>query len=236
MYGKIMQQYKIKSCSEDEIIEQPTTESIEQEIQTLELTPEQLELLMSEEPPIDIGQLLETEMVVNRTLYLSEEVTLDTVNHIIMLIHKFNRDDYEIPLEERQPIIIYFDSAGGEIYRGFSLLSTVRSSETPIIGVLMGTCMSMCLPLWLSCDVKYASRYSSILYHSLRAGADIETLPEMVNKIKHYKNLQKQLDNFILENTEIPKKKLKKKYKSNLDWFITFDEMTKYKMYDHLID
>ena len=226
------QQQELDVTETEQLVETEGTK-----LEQIELTPEQLELLLGEDDsPINIGELLETEMVVNRTLYLSEEVTLDTVNHIIMLIHKFNRDDFDIPVAERQPIIIYFDSAGGEIYRGFSLLSTIRSSETPVIGVLMGTCMSMCLPLWLSCDVKYASRYSSVLYHSLRAGADIETLPEMINKIKHYKNLQKQLDNFILENTEIPKKKLKKKRKSNLDWFITFDEMTKYKMYDHLID
>lgn len=238
MYGKIMQQYKLTDCSECEVEEEKveTTTEISEELQTLELTPEQLEELLGEEPSINIGELLETEMVVNRTLYLSEEVTLETVNHLIMLIHKFNRDDYDIPVEERQPIILYLDSGGGEILRGLSLVSAIEGSETPVIGVLQGTCMSMCLIIWLACHVRYASRFSNVLYHTLRAGSDVETLIEMENKLNYYKSLQKTLDNFILEKTGIPKKKLKKKRQNNLDWHITLDEMTKYKMYDYLID
>jgi len=220
----------------EQIIEDDIRKEESEEIQ-IELTPEQLqELVPYEDVPININELLETEMVNSRTLYLNEEITLDTVNYIIQLIHKFNRDDYEIPVEERSPIILYIDSAGGEIYRGFSLCSAIESSETPVIGVLQGTCMSMALTIWLSCHVRYASRFSNVLYHTLRAASDVETLLEMENKIKHYKYLQKTIDDYILEKTEIPKKKLKKKRKSNLDWHITFEEMTKYKMYDYLID
>ena len=175
-------------------------------------------------------------MVLSRTLYLSEEITLDTITHIIQLIHKFNRDDCDTPAKERQPITIYLDSAGGEIYRGFSLVSAIEASQTPVIGVLQGSCMSMCLPIWLACHVKYASRFSTVLYHTLRAAADTETLIEMENKLNHYRHLQDTLDAYILEKTEIPKRKLKEKRKSNLDWFINFDQMTKYKFYDHLID
>lgn len=220
---------------EKEVADKEQTEE-SSDIQQIEITAEQLDALLAEEERINIAELLETEMVLSRTLYLSEEITLDTISHIIQLIHKFNRDDHDVPIEERHPITIYFDSAGGEIYRGFSLVSTIESSKTPVIGVLQGTCMSMCLPIWLACHVRYASRFSTVLYHTLRASADVETLIEMENKLNHYRHLQDTLDNYILEKTEIPKRKLKEKRKSNLDWFITFDQMTKYKLYDHLID
>ncbi|RKJ30954.1 hypothetical protein D7X33_40905, partial [Butyricicoccus sp. 1XD8-22] len=189
--------------------------------QVLELTPEQLEALLIDEGTINIPDLLETEMVTSRTLYLSEEITLDTINHIIMLIHKFNRDDYGIPVEERVPIKLYIDSAGGEIYRGFSLVSAIESSDTPVIGILQGTCMSMAFVIYLACHYRYASRFSNVLYHTLRAGSDVQTLIEMENTLRHYKNLQNTLDKYILEKTEIPSKKLKKKRKKNLDWFLT---------------
>lgn len=207
----------------------------------IELTPEQLEELLyeasSDNSPINIPELLETEMVLNRTLYLSEEITLDTVQHIIMLIHKFNRDDEGIPPENRTPLLLYLDSGGGEVMKGYSLVSAIESSETPIIGVLQGTCMSMCLTVWLACHVRIASRFSSVMYHTIRAhGGEYETLGELGNRYNFYKSIQDNLDKYILEKTKIPKKKLKKKRKSNLDWYITFEEMTKYKMYDYLID
>ena len=223
------------NIEQEEVVSNENIDGIE-EVEELELTSEQLQTLLGGEEYIDMAAMLESEMVVNRTLYLNQEITLDTINYIIQLIHKFNRDDYDIPVEERIPIVIYIDSVGGEIYRGLSLCSTIESSDTPIIGVLQGSCMSMALIIWQACHVRYASRFSNVLYHTLRAGSDVETLPEMKNKIRHYEYLQKMLDDYILEKTEIPKKKLKKKRESNLDWFLTFSDLTKYKMYDYVID
>lgn len=219
-------------ASENE--EKETSDSIEET--TIELTPEQLEMLLAPDESVNIGELLESEMVHSRTLYLSEEITLDTINHIIMLIHKYNRDDYNIKPEDRVPIKLYIDSGGGEIYRGFSLVSAIESSDTPVIGILQGTCMSMALIIYLACHYRYASKFSNVLYHTLRAASDVQTLIEMENTLRHYTYLQDTLDKYILEKTEIPKKKLKKKRKKNLDWFLTLDEMKEYKIYDELID
>lgn len=212
-------------------------DSVDDEGEILELTTEQLEALLGHEEEIfSIPDLLEKEMINNRTLYLNEDITLDTINHIIMLIHKYNRDDFEIPVNERIPITLYIDSAGGEIYRGFSLASAIESSTTPVVGILQGTCMSMALIIYLACHHRFASKFSNVLYHTLRAASNTETLIEMENKLQHYKYLQDTLDNYILEKTEIPKKKLKKKRQRNLDWYLTLAEMEKYKIYDALIE
>ena len=211
----------------------------EQDIEekVIELTPEQLESILTlADEGLSINELLEKEMINNRTLYLNEEITLDTINHIIMLIHKYNRDDYDLEPSERVPITLYIDSAGGEIYRGFSLVSAIESSATPVIGILQGTCMSMALTIYLACHIRYASRFSNVLYHTLRAASDVETLIEMENKVRHYRYLQDTLDNYILEKTEIPRKKLKRKRQMNIDWFLTLEEMKRYKIYDQLID
>lgn len=217
--------------------EQLEKESNETEELQIELTPEQLEELLGQDySPININETLETEMVTSRTLYLSEEVGLDTVNYIIQLIHKFNRDDYDIPVNERQPITIYIDSVGGDLYRCLSLTSTIRASKTPIIGVGQGMIASAALILYLSTHYKYLSRFATVLYHELRAASDTETLREMQNKIAHYAQLQDTLDNFISENTTVPLKVLKNKRKRNLDWYISLEDLTKYKFYDELID
>jgi len=58
----------------------------------------------------------------------------------------------------------------------------------------------------------------------------------MQNVVKHYEHLQNTLDEYIVDRTDIPMKKLKKKRKKNIDWYITLEEATKWKMYDQLID
>lgn len=202
----------------------------------IELTPEQLQELIGDDAPINISELLETEMVLNRTLYLNEEITLDTINYIIQLIHKFNRDDYDIPVEERSPIILYIDSVGGDLYRSMSLVSSIKASKTPVITIGQGMIASAGLILYLSGHVRYLSRYVTAMYHELRAESGTETLREMQNKIAHYARLQDMLDSFIVEHTKVPLKKLKDKRKLNLDWYMTLDELSRYKFYDALID
>lgn len=222
-----------------EAVEQNNSEEkeMESEEKVIELTPEQLESILTlADEGLSIPELLEKEMINNRTLYLSEEINLDTINHIIMLIHKYNRDDEGLEKSERMPIILYFDCVGGELTRGFSLVSTIESSVTPVVGVGHGMIASMALPLFLSTDYRLLSRFGTVLYHELRAASDTETLREMQNKIAYYERLQDMTDNYIVEKTTIPLSLLKKKRKRNLDWFISLEDLTKYKFYDELID
>ena len=235
-----MQQCKIKSCSEDENIEQPATESIEQEIETLELTPEQLELLMGEEPPIDIGQLLETEMVTTRTLYINDEISDETISHIIMLIHKFNRDDHGLKQEEKIPVLLHISTQGGALYSAFNLIGAIEASKTPIVGIVEGgICMSAGIPIFLACHYRVISRHSTFLYHDLRTSGGSDghmTLAEMKNTYAHYDHLQNRIDEYIAERTSIPIKKLKKKRKKNVDWYLTLKDLERYGFYDELIN
>jgi len=183
----------------------------------------------SQESFSSIGELLEKEMVNERTLYITEEITLETINHIIMLIHKYNRDDFGVSVEERLPIMLYIDTQGGELYRGFSLIGAIENSITPVVGVVEGgICMSMGIPLLLSCHYRMVSRHATLLYHELRAPMDVQTLREIQNTTRHYEILQDKMDGYIVENSSIPLEVLQEKRKMNLDWYMTIEEVEKY--------
>lgn len=208
------------------------------ELETLELTEDDLQALLNStaEPFDSIGMELEKHMYRSRTLYLNEEVSPETVNHLIMLIHKWNYDDGNTPVEERQPICIYIDTPGGDVYKGLSLVSAIENSITPVVGYVDGgICMSMGLPVLLSCHYKIVTRHSILLYHTIRANSDVNTLPEIYNTADHYKHVQKMIDSYIIENTTITQEILDEKKYRNLDWYLSLEEIEQYGFADEIL-
>lgn len=215
-------------------------EKLEQDCNTEEVTvtAEELEALLGSvaEPFDSIGMELEKHMYNARTIYLNDEVSPETVNHLIMLIHKWNYDDATISVDERQPIVIYIDTQGGDVYKGLSLVSAIENSVTPIVGYVDGgICMSMGLPILLSCHYKIVTRHSILLYHTIRANSDVNTLPEIYNTADHYKRVQDMIDNYIVENTDITQEILDEKKYRNLDWYLTLEEIEQYGFADEIL-
>lgn len=70
----------------------------------------------------------------------------DIVHHII----QYNRDDENIPTENRKPIKLYVNSPGGDIYEGFALVDAIQLSKTPIYTYNVGTCASMAFLIYIA--------------------------------------------------------------------------------------
>jgi len=215
--------------------QEETENKKEQDLKTIDITSEDLEAIIAQveadSSPVSIPDILEKETVQSRTLYLNGVIEPESVDWMIQMIHKWNREDTENELskDERQPITLYINSEGGEAYAGSALLATIENSVTPVIGIVEGgMCMSMALLLWMGCHIRIVSRYSFVMYHTLRSGSDTKTLKEFNIMTQHYTYMQDMMDNLILEKTTVPKEFLKSKRESNLDWFITYDELKKY--------
>ena len=202
----------------------------DKEIIDIELTEEQLDAIL-DGMEADTVEDVEDALFQQRTIYLSGAVDGDMSAHIIPLIHYYNsQDDKEnIEPERRKPIHIFIDSEGGELYRGFNLLSTIERSKTPVWTYLEGSIgMSMSFVLFLSGERRFMSRFGNLMYHELRAASDVQTLAEMKNTVRHYDRLQDKMDNYIVERTNIPLKKLRDQRKKNLDWYIDYDVAKRY--------
>lgn len=203
----------------------------------IELTEEQLDAILD---GIDGDTIDDVEQALfeERIIYLSGVVDGDMSASIIPLIHYFNIQDdkYNLEKEQRIPIQIFIDSEGGELYRGFNLLSAIEKTTTPIWTHLEGSIgMSMSFVLFLSGERRFMSRFGNLMFHELRAGSDVQTLAEMKNTVNHYSKLQNTMDDYIVERTKIPMKLLKEKRKRNLDWFIDYKTAKKYGVFTDTI-
>jgi ATP-dependent protease ClpP protease subunit len=77
----------------------------------------------------------------NRTIWISDEINLFTLN-VIQYITYWNRNDKDLPIEERKPIKLLFYTQGGMLDIYNSVADVIELSKTPVYGINMGVCAS----------------------------------------------------------------------------------------------
>lgn len=103
--------------------------------------------------------------LVNRTIWINEEITGDLTHELIHYITKWNREDKDIPEEDRKPIRLLFDSPGGELDAQAAICSVIELSKTPVIGIAIGMVASAASYIYLSCHVRMALKSSYFILH-----------------------------------------------------------------------
>lgn len=188
------------------------------------------------EEPLKQGLLdkVEMELFQDRVIYLNEDISSFTISGIVPLIHKINKLDEGVPVEERKPIHLHVTSYGGSAYDGWQIVSTIENSKTPVYTYVEGYAMSMGLPIFLAGHKRIIGKYATLLYHELRGGAH-GTRQEVKRLDKEYDRLQKIYDDYIISKTSITQEILDEHQERVSDWYIGHEEATKYQMYDEVI-
>ena len=96
---------------------------------------------------------------------------LSTVSRIVEQIVDFNREDQNIPPEERKPIRLYINSPGGELVEGFALISTIGLSKTPVWTINMGQWSSMAFLIGITGHRRFTLPNAMFLMHDGTSGA-----------------------------------------------------------------
>lgn len=182
----------------------------------------------------DIVDKIEKTLFSGRNIYLQGVVNEESISHVVSMIHYYNLEDDNRNLEpeERENIKLYISSEGGELIWCKRLLSAMENSKCKIETISEGgQIASAGLVIFLAGDIRKLSRHSEPMYHNLSAGV-AGSYSEMDNQMNLYRRIQQEMDDYIVEMTEIPLKKLQSYRKKNQDWHITFNEAKKYKMFD----
>lgn len=133
--------------------------------------------------------------MIDRNIYLFEDINESSALEIVSRINYINEiDDMEEQaliseidslvgegllkegslrgLPAREPISIEVNSHGGSSPAGFSIITAIQNSETPIIGYVTGNCMSMAIPIIASCDFRIASEFSKFMIHDVYSASE----------------------------------------------------------------
>jgi ATP-dependent Clp protease, protease subunit len=176
------------------------------------------------------------ELLEDRRIYLTSDIGSDTIEYVNTLIEKFNYEDEKngINPEEAKPIRLYINSYGGSIYDGLSIVNTILTSKTKVIGICTGYAMSMGLGIYVACHERWAMPYTNFMYHELSSSASGRA-EEIKRATQEYERLQKMYDHILTSRTSLSQKKLNSVKKSANDWFFDAYEAKKYSVVHKII-
>ena len=178
----------------------------------------------------------------DRSLYLPDQVTQESMNKLTKSIVDINADDallkklYAVHGLEYtpKPIQIYIASYGGAVYQCFGLLGVMEKSETPIHTIVTGAAMSCGFMILISGHERFGYRLSTPLYHQVSTGF-YGKVQDMEEKLQETKRLQKLIEEITLDKTNISKKKLADVLKNKVDWYMSAEEALKLGVIDAIV-
>lgn len=158
----------------------------------------------------------------NRIFWLDEEVTpylLELIKYII----RWNAEDekWNVPVEDRLPIRIFFFSPGGDLDINYSLIDTIKMSKTPVIGINIGQCASAAAYIFLSCHKRYMLPHAYFILHQ-GGGTLSGTFEQICAQMRDYQEQVEELASFVLEHTSYTEEAVDEKIVG--EWYIRKDE------------
>lgn len=181
----------------------------------------------------------------DRELWLYDEVSPNSVYEIIQAIREINSEDdafeklvyspdsnsNNIP---RKPIKLFINTVGGSVQDGFALISIIKTSKTPIHTYGLGSVISMGVPILAAGHKRFTYSNTQFMLHSV-ATMHEGTLPDLRISLVETEIIQKNLNNFIKNNSSMTDKDLDAIIDSGGDFYFTANDALEYKLVDELI-
>lgn len=164
----------------------------------------------------EIADLHFWKMYNERILLLEESIELWDY-HIVKDIIQFNKEDKDIPVEERKPIIILINSCGGLLDVTLGICDAIKISKTPVWTVNMGQALSGGCLIFLMGERRYAMRNSWAMCHAGSGGIQ-GNYSETKEQSKVWDSQVKTMGDIILERTGISTRLYNKN--KNKDWWL----------------
>ena len=168
----------------------------------------------------------------NRIYWLSDEInnyTFDLVQYII----RWNREDKNIPVDERKPIRIIIDCPGGHLSVSETVSNIIKMSKTPVYGIALGYVASGASVIYLSCHKKFALSNSVFVLHKGSCSGVSGTYDEIVAFARDYEKQMEVLINFYIDNTKYTEEEIEENIQT--DWYIRTEEALQKGIVDELV-
>ena len=167
-----------------------------------------------------------------RKLWLETEITQNSVSDIVHAILQYNREDIGKSIDDRQPILLYICSNGGEVDAGYSLIDVIEASKTPVYTINLGYWYSMAFIIGIAGHKRFATRNSKILCHDgmsmvYASGSKAQ------DQMDYYKRLEARTKSHILKYTKISEELYQNKVR--YEWYVFADEAKELGIIDYVI-
>lgn len=172
----------------------------------------------------------------NRTVDFVEDFEENSCYKAIYLLDKIVKND---KLKNKKPsdITIRINSYGGYCYELWSLIDVIEGYKKEgytFTTRSIGKSMSCGFILFLSGDTRIASKYSTLLHHSVASGMSGK-VQDLREELKHTERLNEMGRNYVLKQTNIPIEKLDEIDKNKEDYIFSLEELKEYNIATEII-
>ncbi len=156
-----------------------------------------------------------------------------TYDSIVYHILRYNAQDKDIPIEKRQPIILYINTPGGSVTDGYGIIDAIKSSKTPVYTVNLGTCFSMGFLIFISGHKRYAMPHSEFLMHD-GSTAGWDSTAKMKDRMEfETQQIEQMTKEHILSHTKIDSDLYDEKYR--VEWYFLPKEAKELGVVDNIV-
>lgn len=166
---------------------------------------------------------MQTTEYINRKIIISEPITDELAHQVIaqlLAINEFDQQMSVLNTYEAEPIEMFINSAGGSATAGNAIITAMEMSETPIITYGLGIVASMALGIFISGDIRIASRTARFMYHSIAYGTDGH-IRDHEDSIKEANILQDIYNDLFIDRTKMTKETMERIRKEKKDFFFS---------------
>ena len=167
-----------------------------------------------------------------RKLFIATNISQETIEDAVRHIMQFNREDADIPVAERKPIIIYVSSNGGDVDSGFELIDVIMSSKTPVYTVNLGYQYSMGFLIGLAGHKRFAMPNAKFLIHD---GTNFvwDSGAKAQDRMEFNKKMEDRVKEYILSRSKLTTEEYDSKYR--IEWYMFSNEAKEKGFVDYII-
>lgn len=192
--------------------------------------------------------------MIDRNIYLYGEINHESALQVITAIKYINEYDEMIEegqlsqvqelvgrglikedslngLELREPITLEINSGGGHTSSGFSIISAIENSDTPVIGYVTGDCMSMAIGVLSSCHYRLSSEYARFMIHDIYSITEGK-FNDLNSSLKYVEKIRENYKRIIVQYTDIDGDEIDKITDANSDYHFDPEEAKRMKLID----
>ena len=169
----------------------------------------------------------------NRTYWIDSEIT-DGLLELVQYILRWNREDKDIPAEDRKPIKIFINSLGGDLEVAKTVIEIFNLSKTPVYTYSFGSCASAASMIFLSGHKRYALPHTTFVFHKGSLTGLSGDFQEVQSFMKDYEQQVQELVNYYKEKTTYSPELIEEKLNQG-DWYVKVSEGLENGVVDELI-
>ncbi|MBQ8001416.1 MAG: ATP-dependent Clp protease proteolytic subunit [Ruminococcus sp.] len=167
-----------------------------------------------------------------RKLFLNVDVEQLSVADIVKHIMQYNKEDKGIDPKDRQPILLYVTSNGGEVDSGFELIDIIQNSKTPVYTINLGYQYSMGFLIGLAGHKRFATQNAKFLMHDgsnfvYNSGAKAQDQMEFQRKV------EERVKQYILSRSKLTSEEYDSKLR--VEWYLFASEAKDKGFVDYII-